>query len=98
MERGPDAPLGAFHILSQFCLFGRYETYPYEASDPERGLSKLLQGYWGRFTSGDPNGSGTPQWEPYAPSRDPVMRLDLHPVLATDLRPDECNFWDRSGS
>jgi para-nitrobenzyl esterase len=98
MERGPDAPLGAFHILSQFFLFGRYETYPYQASDAERGLSKLLQGYWGRFTSGNPNGSGTPKWEPYEPSRDPVMLLDLHPVLARDLRPDECNFWDRSGS
>jgi para-nitrobenzyl esterase len=98
MERGPDAQLGAFHILSQFFLFGRYETYPYEASDPERALSKLLQAYWGRFTSGNPNGSGTPKWEPYEPSRDPVMRLDLHPVLATDLRPDECNFWDRSGA
>jgi para-nitrobenzyl esterase len=98
MERGPDAQLGAFHILSQFFLFGRYETYPYEPSDQERGMSKLLQGYWGRFTSGNPNGSGTPKWEPYEPSRDPVMLLDLHPVLATDLRPDECNFWDRSGS
>jgi para-nitrobenzyl esterase len=98
MERGPDAPLGAFHILSQFFLFGRYETYPYQASDAERGLSKLLQGYWGRFTSGNPNGSGTPKWEPYEPSRDPVMLLDLHPVLASDLRADECNFWDRSGS
>ena len=98
MERGPDAQLGAFHILSQFFLFDRYETYPYEPSDPERGLSKLLQGYWGRFTSGNPNGGGAPGWEPYGPSRDPVMLLDLHPVLATDLRPDECNFWDRSGS
>ena len=98
MERGPDAQLGAFHILSQFFLFGRYETYPYEPSAPERGLSKLLQGYWGRFTSGDPNGSGAPKWEPYGPSRDPVMLLDLHPVLATDLRPDECNFWDGSGA
>ena len=78
--------------------FARYETYPYEPSDPERGLSKLLQGYWGRFTSGDPNGSGTPKWEPYEPARDPVMLLDPHPVLATDLRPDECSFWDRSGS
>ena len=73
MERGPDAQLGAFHILSQFFLFGRYETYPYEPSDPERGLSNLLQGYWGRFTSGDPTGSGTPKWEPYEPARDPVM-------------------------
>ena len=42
--------------------------------------------------------SGTPKWEPYEPSRDPVMLLDLHPALARDLRPDECNFWDRSGS
>jgi para-nitrobenzyl esterase len=98
MERGPDAQMGAFHILSQFFLFGRYDTYPYEASDGERGLTKLLQGYWGRFTSGNPNGSGTPKWEPYEHSRDPVMRLDLHPVLASDLRPGECNFWDRSGS
>lgn len=98
MERGPDAQLGAFHILSQFFLFGRYETYPYEASAQERDLSKLLQGYWGRFTSGNPNGGGAPKWEPYAPSRDPVMLLDLRPVLATDLRPDECDFWDRSGA
>jgi para-nitrobenzyl esterase len=98
MERGPDAQLGAFHILSQFFLFGRYETYPYEPSDPERRLSNLLQGYWGRFTSGNPNGSGTPKWEPYGSSRDPVMHLDLHPALATDLRPDECSFWDRSAS
>jgi para-nitrobenzyl esterase len=96
MERGPDAQLGAFHILSQFYLFARYETYPYDPSDSERGLSKLLQGYWGRFTSGDPNGSGAPKWERYAPSRDPVMLLDVHPSLATDLRPDECNFWNRS--
>ena len=44
MERGPDAQLGAFHILSQFFLFARYETYSYEASDAERGFSKLLQG------------------------------------------------------
>jgi dihydroorotase-like cyclic amidohydrolase len=22
-----------------------------------------LKGYWGRFTSGNPNGSGTPKWE-----------------------------------
>lgn len=98
MERGPDAQQGAFHILSQFFLFGRYETYPYQASEAERRLSKLLQGYWGRFTSGNPNGNGAPRWDSYAPGRDPVMRLDLDPVLAADPRPRECDFWDRSGA
>jgi para-nitrobenzyl esterase len=98
MERGPDREMGAFHILSQFFLFGRYGTYPYEPSEQERSLSKLLQGYWGRFTSGNPNGGGAQKWDPYEPSRDPVMHLDIHPVLASDLRPDECDFWDRSGA
>ena len=47
MERGPDAPLGAFHILSQFFLFGRYQTYPYQASDAGAWLVEAASGVLG---------------------------------------------------
>ena len=64
---GDDA--GAFHSSELWYVF---ETLPRcwrPWAGHDRELSQVMAGYWANFAkSGDPNGPGLPQWEPYTPS------------------------------
>jgi carboxylesterase type B len=46
-------------------------------SSAELALSEAMMGYWSQFVAtGDPNGSGAPQWTPYDESSGDILQLD----------------------
>jgi len=49
----------------------------YSPSSAELALSESMMGYWSQFAAtGDPNGSGAPQWTPYDESSGDILQLD----------------------
>jgi para-nitrobenzyl esterase len=95
--RALDAPkahhLGATHSVELFFLFGN-PGGDVSLSPGELPLARSIRDAWGRFArSGDPSGSALP-WAPYRLDRDDLMRLDLHPVVTSQVKQEVCNLWD----
>ena len=74
------------------------------ATDEDRALSQEMQSYWVNFaTTGDPNGTGLPQWPAYTTANPLVMRFGANPGPTpipnlAELTPlDSYYGWRRSG-
>ena len=81
-----------------FNVFGTLDSRPEMKIRPEdRALSELMQRYWVNFArTGDPNGSGLPQWPTYSPSTTwQVMHLDSTPHAEADKFRDRYLFLDK---
>jgi para-nitrobenzyl esterase len=67
---------GAYHgVESPYALdnLNRF-TRPYEPTD--RKLSELMSSYWINFiTTGNPNGTGLPEWKPFSAKADHLMEF-----------------------
>jgi carboxylesterase type B len=62
---------------------------------PARELSRVIQGYWTNFAkTGDPNGSGLPEWKPYTRENPFVQILDLTVRTEKSDMSDRCAVWD----
>jgi para-nitrobenzyl esterase len=87
----------AFHTSELYFITGSFQTLftslTYSPSSAEMALSSQMMDYWARFaTTGDPNGSGTPQWVPYG-AGDNILRLDDDIVTLTGgYRNAQCDF------
>lgn len=92
----PNAPaLGAFHSSEIQYVFSQLDADPKVHWRPEdRQLSDLMQKYWSNFArSGDPNGTGLPQWPTYeAESGWRLMYLDAKSVARKDDQRDRYLF------
>ena len=65
MDGGPLRPLGAFHGLELFFVFGDVAVPNYDPSTNEVALSDAMIGYWSRFAAtGNPNGDRAAEWPP----------------------------------
>ncbi len=96
----PNHPVsaGAFHSDDIEYVFGNLESRkgaPWRPEDYK--LSELMQTYWTNFAkTGDPNGSGAPQWPVYnAAGQWPVMHLDATPEARPDAHRDRYLFLDQ---
>ena len=57
---------------------GGFGPPPPPATDEDRAVSKMAQGYWVNFArTGDPNGAGLPTWPRYDPSKGLIF--EFHP-------------------
>jgi para-nitrobenzyl esterase len=57
-------------------------------------ISDQMQGYWSRFAgTGDPNGSGAPEWQKFSPERGNRLNLDLDPNPVENFRAEVCSLW-----
>jgi para-nitrobenzyl esterase len=58
-------------------------------------VEKLVGQYWLNFAhTGDPNGAGLPEWNPYVGSDDNHQELGVSPRRGTGHRATECNGYD----
>ena len=93
--------LGAAHALEIPFIFDAFDRSPmnllYNHKNlPEaKALSKIIQGYWINFArTGDPNGSGLPEWPPFDPSGQKVQVLDTTVRTETAGMAEKCEFWE----
>jgi para-nitrobenzyl esterase len=98
---GPGTALSqrhAFHGADQYFEWRDLATLQaqgYSPSDSERALVDAMQGYWSRFTSGDPNGGGAIAWPAYSPfNGEQYLRFDDQIVVDYGVRSQNCDFWD----
>jgi para-nitrobenzyl esterase len=76
-----------------------------QPTDADRALSDQMQTYWTNFAkTGDPNGSGLPQWPAFTPQKPDMMRfgVDPGPAQVANLERlkvlDAYYDWRRDGS
>lgn len=75
---------GASHGAEMPFVFRNMEwrEYPHSPSPVEQALSKTISGFWANFArSGDPNGTGLPQWPAHTKNRDAVMVFNASPAV-----------------
>ena len=66
---------------------GGFGPPPPPATDEDRAVSKMAQGYWVNFArTGDPNGAGLPTWPRYDPGKNLIF--EFHPDGSAGAIPD----------
>lgn len=72
-----ESTLGAFHSIEIPYVFGTFSArtfnwLPFTSTDQH--LSQIVQSYWINFArSGNPNGPGLPQWQPWNSDKEPFL-------------------------
>jgi para-nitrobenzyl esterase len=70
------SPDGSAHGAEVALVFGNEDARRTAWTAEDRALSRQLQSYWINFArTGNPNGSGLPQWPQFAAGRPTVMQL-----------------------
>ena len=80
------AAIGAFHSDDIEYVFGTLDCRPEAVWRPEdRKLSDQMGQYWTNFAkTGNPNGTGLPEWPTYAPEAFMIMNLDRTSAAEAD--------------
>ncbi|RLD73037.1 MAG: carboxylesterase family protein [Bacteroidetes bacterium] len=92
----PETAFGAFHSGEIVYAYDNLHTLdrPWEAIDQQ--IADQMSAYWVNFAnSGNPNGSGLPQWDPYDLQNEQVMLLDT--IVGQQTLPDrgKLGFWEQ---
>ena len=86
-DRYHPASSGVFHSSEIEYVFGNLRVRPDAPFTPgDDALSETMQNYWVNFAkTGDPNGSGLPEWPAYTQADGwQVMHLDVNPAARPD--------------
>lgn len=88
---------GAYHgaeVMYAYDNLGKDGDAAYDERDFT--LRDQMSGYWINFArTGNPNGSGLPNWPTFQEEMDKVMRFDAGSAVAPRTRPDAVDFWLR---
>lgn len=92
-----ESKLGAYHGLELPYVFnvsmGKSPTSR-RSHNSQTSLAPLMVSYWTNFAkTGNPNGTGLPQWPNYTISGDLNINLDVNPSTTKGLRKDYCDFF-----
>jgi len=88
-----DNPDGAGHSVEQRFLFPwREDVQPTQADQEVR--NQMVR-YWTRMArTGDPNGSGDPQWLPHTSEDEVYLEIALNSATRAGPSHSNCEFWD----
>lgn len=77
-RRLEDDPRGAFHGAELPYLFGNLRKMHRSYKQQDEKLSEMMMRYWVNFArTGNPNGAGLPEWQPFEKRNKRRMRLDV---------------------
>jgi para-nitrobenzyl esterase len=95
-DKNHKAILGAFHSDDIEYVFGTLDSRAEAVWRPEdRKLSDQIGAYWTNFArTGNPNGTGLPDWPIYKPEQWQVMHLDANSEAKPDAQRDRYLFLD----
>jgi para-nitrobenzyl esterase len=88
---------GAFHAADVPYVFGSLEMFGAQPTDADQKFSETISDLWVRFArTGNPNGDGFPEWQPYTPDNEVYMELGEEIGAGTDLRLPQVELIDRA--
>jgi para-nitrobenzyl esterase len=91
----PREGLGAYHTAELEYVFNNLVS-PWPYKDGDRRLAAVMSSYWTNFAkSGNPNGSGLPQWKPYDPNNEPYMEFGRSPAMGYRMKRARLDFQER---
>jgi len=95
-EGGPMKSWGAFHGSELPFIFGNYEFMGIKfASKKNNAVGADVMAYWTAFArTGVPEVEGLPAWPAFDKKSKQYIQLDLNITTGSDLRRDECSFFD----
>jgi para-nitrobenzyl esterase len=95
------ASLGAAHFLddpimwNDSSLLEGFSVGDYQFSPAEESLSATMTTYWTNFArTGNPNGSGLPEWPQFSDAAPQTLEFDGSMELLDGWRTEQCSFLD----
>jgi para-nitrobenzyl esterase len=86
---------GAFHGSEIVYVFKNLDTQDQPWTNDDRRVSELMSDYWVNFArTGNPNGTGLPQWPSYSADDAKLMRLAPDAGVISTPRPEAQAFLD----
>ena len=93
---GGQRAFGAYHSGELSYVFDNLNVVGIGWDDADRTLSETMADYWVNFArTGNPNGSGLPEWPAYDPSTDVVQILDSEVVSGIHPRKEAINRMEK---
>jgi para-nitrobenzyl esterase len=91
----PRPGLGANHTAEIEYVFNNLVS-PWSYADVDRRLADAMSSYWTNFAkTGNPNGSGLPQWMPYDLNDEPYMEFGDAPAMGRHMKKARLDFQER---
>lgn len=88
--------LGAYHAGEIVYVFNNLNRANQMLTDVDTKLAEMMSSYWVNFaTSGDPNGTGLPQWKPYDPKQEPYLDFGDQIALRNHLLKAQLDLIER---
>lgn len=88
--------LGAYHAAEIAYAFNNTQTLRNPATDQDRNIADIMSSYWVNFAkTGNPNGSGLTQWEPYTEASPHYVELNVSAHANSDLTPLAWDLFDK---
>jgi len=85
--------IGASHTIEHPFLFAWQGKY--QPTETDLAVQRSMVGYWTRIAkTGNPNGSGDPQWSPVAAGKDTYLEIGAVTGTKTGDGDAHCDFWD----
>ena len=92
----PETQFGASHSGEVAYAYNNLHILNRPWEEVDHKIAEVMSTYWVNFAkTGNPNGNGLPQWEPYDPIKENVMVIDT--VMGSKPLPtkDKMLFWEK---
>jgi para-nitrobenzyl esterase len=88
--------LGAYHAAEIAYAFDNTHTLRNPATAEDRQIADIMSDYWVNFArTGNPNGTGLPQWQPYTRADPNYVELNVTARPDSDLTPGAWDLFDK---